>query len=215
MTKPTPEHGGAHRAISVAALPVVVALVMAGCAKGGDTSAEPSTSTSPLVTTSSATVAPMSTTTSPEAPMLQHPDGLWPLVAALSSAVPLTPTTFGTQLHTPVTGTGHDEHTSVWEGSPISLADGVVVTSSELRADPGGEWGEHGLATLDVAGRCVGVEEIKSNYPNARFTGRPEDLGGGPPPRWSSPQPWGTLHFTLNRTPTPCLTNVIFTAEQS
>ncbi|MET0698212.1 MAG: hypothetical protein ABWY93_00995 [Mycobacterium sp.] len=147
--------------------------------------------------------------------MLQHPDGLWPVVAALSSAVPLTPATFGAKLRTPVTGTGYDEYTSVWAGSPISLADGVVVTSSELRADSGGEWGEHGLATFDVAGRCVGVDEIKSNHPNARFTGGPEDLGGGPPPSWSSPQPWGTLHFTLNRTPAPCLTEVILTAERS
>jgi hypothetical protein len=211
MTKPTPS---AHRAMSGAVMAMALVIAVIGCTSSAGQSAGPTTSAAaPAVASTS--VVPLSITTSPESPMPKHPDGLWPMVAAISAAVPLTPAAFGTLLQTPMAGTGHDQYSSRWAGGPISLADGVEITSSELRVDPDGQWRPFALAAVTVGGRCVTVDEIKKNYPDVQFTGGPEDLGGGPPPSWSSPQPWGTLIFDLNRAPTACLTNISFTSDQS
>lgn len=176
----------------------LLAGVLVACSTTGTTT---SNATDGSVTAPSVTIK--------EAPVQADNTSLWDIISAVETHMPLSSEGFGQALGSPLALNRRDEYTSVWTGGTITLADGIGISRSELRANSRGEWDEHALAIVDLSGSCVTVDEVKRHYPNLQ-----DPRPSSPHPQqagivWSANQPWGRLDFVFRAgapdTSTECL----------
>jgi len=170
------------------------------------TSASPS-----AVQPSPAPISPISTTTTPdkEAPVHVDARSLWDVVAAVADRMPVSSDTLSQALGTPLNQT--DDTGERWVGGQIHLGDSVVITSSELRSAPAGQWHDIGLAGLRIAGACQTFDDLKAHYPELKPSA-PNPHPEAAPIYYETPQPWGTINFgfTHDTGKPKCLNGVVF-----
>lgn len=96
-----------------------------------------------------------------------------------------------------------------YHGERALLVGTIHVVKSELRvkrSDPS----QLVLATMDIAGPCIGLEAVRTEYPSAIMTsspstGLPYDEGA-----WSAFGPWGEIAFGFAYANPKCISSITF-----
>ncbi|MBU8820754.1 hypothetical protein KL864_33330 [Mycolicibacterium goodii] len=179
-------------------------IALTACTTTNNTPAAPSASPSTMQP-SPAPISPIATTTK-EAPVHVDARSLWDVVAAVADRMPVSSDTLSQALGTPLNQT--DDTGERWAGGQIQLGDSVIITSTELRSAPAGQWHDVGLAILRIGGACQGFDDVKAHYNDLKLS----ELHPPAPISYTNTQPWGTIDFSFDydNDDLTCLKDIVF-----
>ncbi|MBU8820753.1 hypothetical protein KL864_33325 [Mycolicibacterium goodii] len=160
-------------------------IALTACNTPEGTSASPST-----MQPSPAPISPVATTTK-EAPVHVDARSLWDVVAAVADRMPVSSDTLSQALGTPLNQ--DDDTGESWSSGQIQLGDSVIITSTELRSAPEGQWHDIGLAILTIGGECQNFDLVKTHYPDLKLSEVSPHAEA--PITYSTTQPWGRIGF--------------------
>ncbi|MGF6887564.1 hypothetical protein ABIA39_006073 [Nocardia sp. GAS34] len=120
--------------------------------------------------------------------MSNHPTDVWNLIAAVVAQVPLTSGKLSDLFHVDISS-GSGRRTA----GPVRLGSALLIDEIGTASRPDGDWI---FSYFDIgAPSSIGLDELKSHYPDVTRTTVPS--GHSPEEKfvWTSKEPWGVLNF--------------------
>ncbi|PCE34064.1 hypothetical protein [Burkholderia ubonensis] len=146
--------------------------------------------------------------------MTQPKATLWQAIDALAQQVPFSKTKIEQTLSTRLTETDEEGNDvfQFFKSTPVTLSDGVVIKSVDLRIK---RQGEHpGFMVLELGGPCVGLDAVRGRYGHLEITDVPRGRSLDEATTHSAQLPWGQLSFSFEERNPACVASVSFKPKQ-
>jgi len=140
---------------------------------------------------------------------------LWQIIVTLALQIPFSKQKVESVLSTPVfevDNTPNDQLHS-YESKPVELADGVVISTIDLRIKRVGK--DPGFLVLNIDGTCITKDQLEARYKHLRITGTPHGHSLEERTVYSQDMPWGTLSFGFKERKPDCLATVVFDPKKN
>jgi hypothetical protein len=139
---------------------------------------------------------------------------LWQALTAVGAQMPFTREKLEKALGVPFTLKERTEYTSLWVAGPVLLKDQVQVTSITLLLDPKDRFDDESSgATLQLAGRCVPLSEVRTHHADLKITQFPRGRSPQETTVHTARAPWGRISFGFKESRRECLSEVTFGPE--
>jgi hypothetical protein len=136
---------------------------------------------------------------------------LWQAITALAQQIPFSKNKVETLLSTQLSETANPQANDayfLYESTPISIADGVIVQNVDLRIK---RVGQHpGFLVLEIGGTCITLDQIRARYADLEITDAPRGRSPNDVTSHTTVQPWGELSFSFKESSPECLASIAF-----
>ncbi|AXV72693.1 hypothetical protein CJO75_00075 [Ralstonia solanacearum] len=139
---------------------------------------------------------------------------LWQAIDALAQQVPFTKAKIESLLSTQFVETGSSPNgiSQYFESHSVTLSDGVVIETVDLRTQH--QSSHPGFMVLKLSGPCISFDMVRSHYGNLEVTDVPRGRSLEESTTHSTTLPWGRLSFSFKERNPGCLASVTFKPKQ-
>lgn len=135
---------------------------------------------------------------------------LWGVVNTLGEEMPLSKEVVEAVLRTELTDKTRDEYLWHLIGAGHPLDDGSSVSRVSLALLPGGEFGKNSGLSIELEGRCIGLDEIREHFGELTIVQYPRGRSLQETTVYAAAMPWGELSFAFKEEKRDCLFRILF-----
>lgn len=136
---------------------------------------------------------------------------IWKIIDLISQQTPFTKEKIENATGGFLSNKTEDGPVTSFTGDNVPLADDIFIQKVELRQNsnrPGS-----GLVLLDVSGRCISVEQLKTKYKMLEITEFPRGRSLDETTTYTSHFPWGAISFGFKEKNPECLSWIVIASS--
>lgn len=140
---------------------------------------------------------------------------IWGLVDAIGKMMPISKEAVETVLRTELIEQTRDEYLWHLVGVGQRFDDGLFVARVSLALMPGGGFGKNSGLSIELGGRCIGLDEIRSHFGELTIVQHPRGRSLQETTVYAAAMQWGELSFAFKEENRNCLFRVSFRNHMS
>jgi len=135
---------------------------------------------------------------------------LWGVVEAIGKMMPLSKEAVEAVLKTELADEKRDEYLWHLVGVGQLLDDGLFVTRVSLALLPDGGFGKNSGLSIELGGRCIRLDEIRSRFGELTIVQHPRGRSLQETTVYAAAMPWGEVSFAFKEENRNCLFRISF-----
>lgn len=136
---------------------------------------------------------------------------IWKMIDLISQQVPFTKEKLESVTRRFLSKKTGDGPVISFTGHNVPLADDIFIQKIELRQNPNHP--RSGLVVIDVSGRCISVDQLKTNYEKLEITEFPRGKSLDETTTYTSRFVWGAISFGFKEKNPECLSWIVIASS--